>query len=167
MTIGNTLDFTTYGSGILCGNGTVQSDVTIGQYSTIAPGGNPCLPESCAPGLLTIDGDYTQTEEGYLFLELGGTMRGEEYDVLNITGNATLGGMLDIAFLEGFTPTLGDTFDILDWATTFTTGSQFDSLMLPELVDDDWYWNTSRLYTTGTLSVATTVPEPTTPSQCY
>ncbi len=160
VTIRNEVDFTTnLGGGVLCGNGTLQNDLITDNYVLMAPGNHPLKSEDSI-GLFTIDGNYTQGDETYLFMELGGTGAGD-FDVLNITGLATLGGSLYVDLFEGFTPTLGDTFDILDW-TAYAAGSQFDSLMLPELTDDDWYWNTSNLYTTGTLSVATTVPEPTT-----
>jgi hypothetical protein len=43
-------------------------------------------------------------------------------DVLNITGTAYLDGLLEISLLNGFSPTLGDTFDILNFGSY---GGQF------------------------------------------
>ena len=45
-------------------------------------------------------------------MEIGGTNSGE-FDQLLITGTANLNGDLNISLLDGYTPTLGDTFDIL------------------------------------------------------
>jgi Ca2+-binding RTX toxin-like protein len=60
---------------------------------------------------------------GALNIELGGTTPGQ-FDVLDIQGNATLGGALNVTLIGGYTPTLGDSFDIV-LATAL--GGAFDS----------------------------------------
>ncbi len=62
--------------------------------------------------------------QGTLEIELAGTADGE-FDRLIHQGQATLGGVLDLALLDSFAPTLGDTFRIIDAATTIGT---FDSI---------------------------------------
>jgi hypothetical protein len=64
-------------------------------------------------GILTIQGDYTQTAQGTLNITLGGTMAGTDYGQLIITGLATLDGTLNITLANGFMPNAGDSFQVL------------------------------------------------------
>ena len=64
-------------------------------------------------GLLTINGDYTQTLSANLDIELAGLIAGNEYDVLNVNGTANLDGILNVSLINSFNPLVGDTFDIL------------------------------------------------------
>jgi T5SS/PEP-CTERM-associated repeat protein len=130
-----------YSGGILRGSGgTVQGDVY--NAGTVAPGGSA--------GTLTIDGNYEQDYGGKLIFELGGAVTPSAYDHLIITGEATLGGTLQVLLIDGFTASAGQSFDLLDWSSVNST---FDSLQLPTL-PSGLSWNISRLYTTGVLSVA-------------
>lgn len=64
--------------GVLSGSGgTFIADV-INDGGTLAPGNSP--------GILSIDGDYTQTSSGRLVMEVFGFSAGN-YDVLNVTGD--------------------------------------------------------------------------------
>jgi hypothetical protein len=60
--------------------------------------------------------------------------------------------MLDVELANGFTPSDGESFDIISGLTT----GNFTQLNLPSL-SAGLRWDTSDLYTTGTISV---VPEP-------
>jgi hypothetical protein len=89
--------------------------------------------------------------------QLGGTTAGQ-FDKLSLSGTLAAGGTLDIDLINGFTPTAGNSFDILD----FTTATGAFALSLPAL-GGGLSWNTSQLLTTGTISVAAaiaSVPEP-------
>jgi hypothetical protein len=90
-----------------------------------------------------------------LQIELGGRNAQSEFDRLSVSGDVSLAGTLQISLINGFTPTLGDSFDILDWGTLSGT---FSTLQLPAL-GNNLAWDTSQLYTSGVISV-TTVPEP-------
>ncbi len=89
-----------------------------------------------------------------LILELGGTSPGSGYDQLDISGLATLNGTLDLELLDGYTPAIGDSYDILNGPTT----GRFAQINTPALPNGE-QWNTSNLYTNGTVSVT---PEPST-----
>ena len=102
-----------------------------------------------SPGLLTVDGNYTQLVDGALEIELGGTARGTEHDAMIVTGALDLDGTLQLIWWDSFTPSTGDSFDILDWGTR--SGS-FNSLSLPGL-PPGLAWDTSNLYVDGTLEV--------------
>jgi hypothetical protein len=65
-----------------------------------------------SPGTLTIDGNYDQ-RGGLLGIEIAGTAPGQ-FDVLAVTGNATLAGALLLEFVDGFAPRQGDEFKFLD-----------------------------------------------------
>jgi hypothetical protein len=92
--------------GILTGFGNITGNVSnAGQV-------NPGL----AYGVLSIQGVYTQTPAGVLNIEIGGPTPGTEFDRLNIVGtggNAVLDGTLSISLIDGFTPILDDSFEIM------------------------------------------------------
>jgi len=129
------------GSGGFGGFGTVEFD---GGYS---PGNSPAS--------VTLQGDMILGDTNDLTMELAGTTPGTGYDHLNVLGTAELGGNLNIVYYGGFSASLGQTFDLFDFATT--TGS-FASLSLPAL-GSGLVWNTSSLYSDGLISVQA-VPEP-------
>jgi len=67
-----------------------------------------------SPGRLTVQGDYTQNSDGLMSIEIGGTDAGSGYDQLQVTGTATIAGKLDVRLVNGFTPTVGQTFRIVN-----------------------------------------------------
>jgi hypothetical protein len=125
--------------GTLGGGGTVGGDVD-NSSGIVAPGNSA--------GQLTVDGDYTQQSSGTLAIELGGITPGAEHDHLQVTGNAALDGTLSVSLIDGFTPSAGSSFDILDWGTL---GGAFSSLNLPTVAG--LTWDTSQLYITGELNL--------------
>ena len=137
----------------LSGSGTVDGDVTV--YGETDPGNSP--------GILTIDGNYTQASGSFLNIQLGGTGLGQ-FDQLNVNGDISLAGTLDILLWNGFVPGNGDTFDILNW-TGKRTG-WFDAIHYPTLSAGYYFeplWGTHSL----TLEVGYTgggsgTPEPAT-----
>jgi subtilase-type serine protease len=63
-------------------------------------------------GKLGITGAYTQTSKGALDANITGADSGQ-FNVLNVSGTATLGGTLNIKLLNNFVPLIGATFEIL------------------------------------------------------
>ena len=123
--------------GTISGSGTIGGSVS-NSAGTTAPGNSP--------GILTIDGDYTQGAAGTLAIEIQGTTPGDQYDRLIVNGQANLAGTLDVS-LTDFTPSNGDTFDILDFSSV---SGNFDTLNLP----NDFSWDV----TTGILTVGSGGP---------
>jgi len=80
------------------------------------------------PGTFTITGDYLQTSTGTLGVVLGGAGPGGPFSRLVVTGTATLAGVLDVSFLDGFTPQEGDNFTVLTYSTH---AGSFDTLTAP------------------------------------
>jgi hypothetical protein len=125
--------------GTLRGDGQIIGNV--GNVGVVAPG--------LSPGALSVTGDYTQVANGVLEIELAGTTADDQFDQLLVNGAVALDGTLDVSLIDGFGPTLGMSFDILDFVSL--TGT-FDTLMLPAL-SDGLAWDISQLYVTGVLSV--------------
>ncbi|NOZ41246.1 MAG: PEP-CTERM sorting domain-containing protein [Planctomycetes bacterium] len=80
--------------------------------------------------------------DGTLEIELGGLNPGSEFDqLIHVLGAglADLGGVLDVQFISGFTPSAGDTFEIITATNVVDT---FDTLNLPALPGDLlWFVN--------------------------
>ncbi|RJP38134.1 MAG: hypothetical protein C4547_04915 [Phycisphaerales bacterium] len=70
-----------------------------------------------SPGTLTLEGDYIQESDGALEIELGGLVPDTEHDVFVVTGDATLGGALEILLIDGFEPQVGDTFTVMTYGS--------------------------------------------------
>jgi autotransporter-associated beta strand protein len=100
--------------GTLAGGGTVYGNVT--NYSGKVSPGDPLG----VPGVLTISNNYTQTPSATLTVQIGGTDP-DQVSVLNVLGNANLGGALDPELVDGFDPVIGQSFTIVDYASV--TGS--------------------------------------------
>ena len=75
---------------------------------------------STTTGTLTISGSgagyYTQGSGGTVEFGLAGSSAGE-YDVLTATGAATLAGSAQLCLLKGFKPTVGSTFQVMNYAS--------------------------------------------------
>lgn len=82
--------------GVLQGHGTIDGDLT-NDGGFIAPGNST--------GVIGVTGNFTQTANGALLLELGGTNSYiPEFDQLKIGGSAALGGKVSVKTINGFTP---------------------------------------------------------------
>jgi hypothetical protein len=79
---------------------------------------NQAMVQPGAPvGLLTITGNYTQTNSGTLAIEIGGAAVGSEYDQLQVNGTATLDGTLALSLVNGFDPAVGSTFVVMQYGS--------------------------------------------------
>jgi hypothetical protein len=102
-----------------------------------------------SPGVMAFGGDVSFGPFASVAIELAGATPGSEYDRLVVTGDLALDGTLEVSLIGGFIPSVGQSFNILDWGGLAGT---FSSLTLPAL--SGVTWNTSQLYTTGVISVA-------------
>uniref|UniRef100_UPI002614CA16 tyrosinase family protein n=1 Tax=Acaryochloris sp. IP29b_bin.137 TaxID=2969217 RepID=UPI002614CA16 len=84
-------------STVVNGNTTVANDL---QNDGVVNPGN-------SPGIIKVHGDYVQTSEGELTIEITGKKPISEFDVLKIKGTAYLDGTLNIYFLDNVEPELG------------------------------------------------------------
>jgi len=92
--------------GIIRGVGTLDSDLTtFTNNGQIAPG--------FSAGILTIEGDVPFGSSGSLEIEIGGVAAGTGHDQLQVVGDVTLDGNLDVSLLPGFMPMPLDMFTVL------------------------------------------------------
>ena len=98
---GNDFDFS---------DGTLNADTIIGDLvqtaGVLAPGDSP--------GVTEIQGNYELQSPAVVEIEIGGLLRGIEYDALDITGTSTLSGTLEITLINGFQGSIGDTFQLIN-----------------------------------------------------
>lgn len=97
----------TISGGKLDGIGIIDSDVVNSVNGRVSPGHSP--------GSIIINGNYTQTGNGALDIELGGANPGTQFDQLTVNGDASLGGMLNIIQYGGYLPVEGSNFQILEY----------------------------------------------------
>lgn len=116
--------------GIVTGTGTINANLT--NNGQIKPGQTAGV-----PGVLTISGDYTQTANGKLDIEIGGITAGTQYDQLQIGGAANIDGLLTIVHINNFVPSLSDTFQVMTYASragSFSlSGTDYGVLLLKPL----------------------------------
>jgi hypothetical protein len=131
----------------LKGNGVVQGAATVN--GILAPG--------TTTGTLTFDSTLVLGSTASVVLELGGVTTGAFDKIAGVT-DLTLDGTFTVGLFGGFTPALGDSFDVLDWSGSLNTASfnVATDLVLPGLVLD-YTWDTSDFLIDGTIAV---VPEP-------
>jgi hypothetical protein len=67
---------------------------------------------------------------GLLEFDVAGTGTGM-FSQLNITGNGTFDGIIDIDFIDGYLTSLGATFDLINALTANFSGATIDILGLP------------------------------------
>jgi hypothetical protein len=120
-------------------------------------GGNVSIPNlSVAIGelrlaahTLSVTGDAGVEDNGTLAVELRGTGAGQ-VSKLAVSDALDVFGTLQITLGGGFTPAIGDVFDVLDFGSVSGT---FAVVQLPPLPAGR-FWRTDRLYTDGELSVS-------------
>ena len=69
-----------------------------------------------SPGTLSVDGAYEQGAAAILALEIGGLSQGAAFDFLDVSGTASLAGLVEVSLFDGYVPTLGATFEFLEAA---------------------------------------------------
>ncbi len=140
---GGTLDCQ---AGTCSGSGNIAGDLN-NTGGTVAPGNSP--------GILTIDGNYTQGAGGTLALEIGGATPGEEHDKLVVNGAADINGNVTVELTGGFDPPASSTFDVLDFSS-FSGTPSFDFSLAP--LSGGLTWDISQFNTDGVLCAGSCDP---------
>jgi autotransporter-associated beta strand protein len=127
-------------AGTLAGTGTINANLT--NNGRASPG------SAGAPGMLTVGGNYSQAQFATLMIQIAGANAGE-FGVLNVLGTANLGGQLDPVLLNGFVPTIGESFTFLTYGSVNGT-----LIMLNRNIDNlPEHWEVSYFPTFATLTV--------------
>jgi hypothetical protein len=139
--------------GVLRGDGTVSTSLlsinTGGELrgslivNTITPGGGlgvvvnsgtvaPRDLSGTSEAMLRINGDYVQNAMGLLDVRVDGTSPMGRNDRLVITGTTSLAGRLNVPFLGGDMPAVGNNFTLLSSPQGGRISGEFDSIRLPD-----------------------------------
>lgn len=104
-----------------------------------------------SPAVVNFAGKMTLTPTASLNIELGGTTAGSQFDAIHVTNLLTLGGALNVSLINSgsYVPSTGESFHILYWGSLAGTFSTMSLAPLPGGLT----WDTSSLYTAGTLAV--------------
>jgi hypothetical protein len=126
--------------GTLAGRGTIQGDVN--NHGKVSPG------SAGAPGMLTVDGNYEQFSQfATLMIQLAGAGDGQ-FSVLSVFETAFLNGTLEPVLLNGFTPTVGQTFAFLFYGSREGEFSRIANVNF-----DDMHWSITYEDTMAILTV--------------
>lgn len=102
--------------GTLDGIGTIRGNI-LNSGGHVAPGHSP--------GTVTINGNYTQTANGVLDMEVGGTDAGSSYDQVLVNGTANLDGTLNFVRWQNYVPRNGDVYTLLTFYSKMGKFAQF------------------------------------------
>ncbi len=90
--------------GMLSGTGTVIGTLVNG--GVLGPGNSP--------GTFSVDGDFEQAAAAILAIEIGGLSQGSLFDLLDVSGGATLAGDVEVSLFGGYVPPGGESFVFLE-----------------------------------------------------
>lgn len=111
--------------GVLDGIGTIEGNLK-------NSGGH--LKPGHSPGSITINGNYFQTNNGILDMEIGGTTPGTTYDQMLVNGTAYLGGTLNVIRWGNYVPAGGEFYILFEYFTRVGNFAQvLDALPLTGL----------------------------------
>jgi len=125
------------GAGTFTGGGVVEFE------GDLRPGNSPAN--------VSFGGSLELAMSAGLGIELGGAIKGDQYDSLTIAGAALLSGTLNTILIDGFLPTAGQSFEILTAAGG--VNGAFNTVNLPALAGG-LYLNLNYSPTAVTLAVA-------------
>jgi hypothetical protein len=97
--------------------GTIKGIGTITPPSSALFVNNGTVSPGLSPGILRFSGNYNQSINAGLDIEIGGFTAGTERDSLAVTGSAALNGNLNVQFMNNFLPDVGDEFFIMSFGS--------------------------------------------------
>jgi len=108
------------------GAAAIPFDLVNSGSGVLAPGAT-AVPSA---GLTNIHGSYTQGANGVTQIDLAGAAPGTGYDQVLISNVATLDGGFAVQAINGFEPTLGETFTVMTFGSRFGDFSNYSGLDL-------------------------------------
>ena len=120
-------------SGELMGGGTL--DLTSAAAGGIFDG---TLSPGASPGIFTVDGAFTEGSNAEILIEIGGESPGVGHDRLDVTGELTADGTIEVDLLKPYHPVGGEQYEVV--VSDQIIGS-FDTIELPSL-QHLLVWNT-------------------------
>lgn len=120
-TVDGTLSVSSRGAINLAG-GTVYGDNGTLRGSVVSNAAINIGDSPLTVGHLSFMGNYSQLTNGSLTFDIAGNASGQ-YDQLNVSGHAQLNGLMTLDLLHGYVPQIGNTFDIMNFASASGTFS--------------------------------------------
>ena len=97
------------------------------------------LQPGSSPGIMNFGGGLSLGPAAGIEIEIAEQPNGIQYDQVTVADSLSLDGTLNVSFLDGFLPSAGDTFEILNAANLL---GSFDTINLPSLPGDLlWFVN--------------------------
>jgi alpha-tubulin suppressor-like RCC1 family protein len=144
------VSLTNQSGGTLAGDGVIALvAATATNLGIISPGQSP--------GTLTVFGDVSNGASASLRVELGGLSSGTQSDLLDVEGNAEIGGGLVVSLINGFTPGDGDRIPIL---TASSLSGTFATVTYPNVSPLTFDMVTSGGAAADTLLLVVEAPAP-------
>ncbi|MCB9857765.1 MAG: hypothetical protein H6818_18940 [Phycisphaerales bacterium] len=106
--------------GSIGGTGHVRGTTHVMTGASVKPG--------ASAGVLTVEHAIFDAGSS-LDIELGGAAIGTQHDLLYATGDVVLGGTLDLSYINNFTASMGDAFEIL---SAGSISGEFDTVNFPD-----------------------------------
>ncbi len=129
--------FTNDVGGEIAGHGSIDvRALAFSNDGSISPGtpgsaaGSGTAAAASEIGALEFIGDYSQSASGVMKVEIGGLQGGEDFDSIEVTGQISLAGELEVALVGGFDPPSGTDYEIVAGGSVV---GEFDTSTLPEL----------------------------------
>jgi hypothetical protein len=110
-----------------------------------------------SPAWVHYEGDVVLDYSARTVIELAGTTPGLQYDRLDIAGTVSLGGEMDVVLLNGFMPSAGQRYDVVDFGQRVGQFDNFTGLDLGNGLDLVPGYDAGHVF----LQVSA-IPEPTT-----
>ncbi|BCM88624.1 hypothetical protein IAD21_00465 [Abditibacteriota bacterium] len=152
--------------GMLDGIGTIQGNL-LNSGGHISPGHSP--------GTITINGNFTQTANGVLDMEIGGTNPGTSYDQILVNGTAYLDGTLNWVRWQDYVPHNGDVYTLFTYYSKSgkfakfvdkspVAGITYDTTLTPSDYEVNCYSNATTDGTPPVVSITNPVDGRAAPS---
>jgi hypothetical protein len=136
----------TFSNALNINGGSIEGNASINVGVTNSGLLNPRYASNTEFGRLTINGNYTETNSASINIQLGGSTAGTNFDQVDINGNATFDGTLNVSRLNSFTPTLGSTFDVLTYdSLSFLSNLNFTGLDINSTLQFVPQWFNNKL----------------------
>ena len=111
-------------------------------------------PGNNSPAVVTFGNNVAWQSSTGLQIEFRRCHAGSRYDQIQVAGDATLAGTLDVDLINGFTPAANSSFTLMTYGSRSGT---FDSVLLPSL-PTGLGWSFAYGPTSVSLSVISTTP---------
>ena len=145
------------GGGVVAGAVTLADGRLTGSGTFLGPidSSGALAPGVGGAGSLAFSSGVVLRPEGRLEMDLGGNTPGATFDALRVADTMELAGELSLSLINGFVPTTGDAFRIIDAPAGVGITGLFDLILGREVNPTTWL---ATVYRPGSVTVAVALP---------